>query len=93
MNLPDPPTAIVCGNDEMAIGALAEMRAMGLRVPEDVSIVGFDDIRYAEAMNPPLTTVAQPREEIGERCFYRLLNAMADPLSETGVRSYRTSWW
>jgi LacI family repressor for deo operon, udp, cdd, tsx, nupC, and nupG len=86
MNQPDPPTAIVCANDEMAIGAMMEIRAMGLAVPDDVSIVGFDDIRYAEAMNPPLTTVAQPREEIGERCFYRLLNAMDDPLAETGVQ-------
>jgi LacI family repressor for deo operon, udp, cdd, tsx, nupC, and nupG len=85
MDLPDPPTAIVCANDEMAIGAMAELRAMGMTVPDDVSIVGFDDIRYAEAMNPPLTTVAQPREEIGERCFYRLLNAMDDPSVETGV--------
>jgi LacI family repressor for deo operon, udp, cdd, tsx, nupC, and nupG len=86
MHRPDPPTAIVCANDEMAIGAMMEARAMGLTVPDDVSIVGFDDIRYAEAMNPPLTTVAQPREEIGERCFYRLLNAMEDPLAETGVQ-------
>lgn len=80
MELSDPPTAIVCTNDEMAIGAMAEIRALNLTVPEDVSIVGFDDIRYAGVMNPPLTTVAQPREEIGERCFYLLLSAMDDPL-------------
>jgi LacI family repressor for deo operon, udp, cdd, tsx, nupC, and nupG len=86
MHEPDPPTAIVCANDEMAIGAMMEVRTMGLTVPDDVSIVGFDDIRYAEAMNPPLTTVAQPREEIGERCFRRLLNAMEDPLAEAGVQ-------
>jgi LacI family repressor for deo operon, udp, cdd, tsx, nupC, and nupG len=82
---PEPPTAIVCGNDEMAIGAIAELRAMGLKVPDDVSIVGFDDIRYAEAMDPPLTTIAQPREELGERCFIRLLHLMDDPASESGV--------
>jgi LacI family repressor for deo operon, udp, cdd, tsx, nupC, and nupG len=86
MNLSDPPTAIICANDEMAIGAMAEVREMGLVVPDDVSIVGFDDIRYAEAMNPPLTTVAQPRDEIGERCFSRLLRAMSDPGAETGVQ-------
>lgn len=85
MNLSEPPTAIVCANDEMAIGAMAELRAMGLTVPQDVSIVGFDDIRYAELMNPRLTTVAQPREEIGERCFHRLVRAMDDPAAETGV--------
>lgn len=85
IGLPQPPTAIVCANDEMAIGAMAELRTMGLTVPDDVSIVGFDDIRYAEVMNPPLTTIAQPREEIGRRCFLRLLGAMANPAAETGV--------
>ena len=58
---------------------------MGLTIPDDVSVVGFDDIRYAEAMNPPLTTVAQPAEEIGERCFRRLMKALAEPGSESGV--------
>ena len=85
MSLPDPPTAVVCVNDEMAIGAMSEARAMGLTIPDDVSIVGFDDIRYAEAMNPPLTTVAQPAEMIGERCFKRLMKALAEPGSESGV--------
>ncbi len=86
MSLPKPPTAIVCANDEMAIGAMAALKAMGLMVPDDVSIVGFDDIRYAEVMNPPLTTVAQPRDEIGERCFQRLLSAMDNLAAETGVQ-------
>jgi len=86
MSLPEPPTAIVCANDEMAIGAMAEVKAMGLRVPDDVSVVGFDDIRYAEVTDPPLTTVAQPRIEIGERCFHRLLSAMDNPAAETGVQ-------
>lgn len=85
MSRADPPTAIVCANDEMAIGAIVEARSMGLTVPGDVSIVGFDDIRYAEVTDPPLTTVAQPREEIGERCFLRLLRAMENTAAETGV--------
>ena len=85
MSLANPPTAVVCANDEMAIGAMGEARAMGLTVPNDLSIVGFDDVRYAEAMNPPLTTVAQPAEEIGERCFRRLMRALAEPGSESGV--------
>ena len=66
------PTAIFCANDEMAIGCLHEIKAAGLRVPEDVSIIGFDDIRYAEVTDPPLTTISQPAEEIGERVMYRL---------------------
>jgi LacI family repressor for deo operon, udp, cdd, tsx, nupC, and nupG len=86
MNLATPPTAIVCTNDEMAIGAMGEARALGLSIPADVSIVGFDDIRYAEVMEPPLTTVAQPASVIGERCVYRLMRAMDDPRSEHGVQ-------
>lgn len=66
------PTAIFCANDEMAIGCLHEVKSAGLEVPGDVSIVGVDDIRYAEVTDPPLTTIAQPGEEIGERVMYRL---------------------
>lgn len=66
------PTAIFCANDEMAIGSLHEIKAAGLSVPEDISIIGFDDILYSEVMDPPLTTISQPAEEIGERVMYRL---------------------
>lgn len=66
------PTAIFCANDEMAIGCLHEVKAAGLSVPGDVSVMGFDDIRYAEVTDPPLTTIGQPAEEIGERVMYRL---------------------
>ena len=66
------PTAIFCANDEMAIGCLHEVKSAGMNVPGDLSIVGFDDIRYAEVTDPPLTTIGQPAEEIGERVMYRL---------------------
>jgi LacI family repressor for deo operon, udp, cdd, tsx, nupC, and nupG len=66
------PTAIFCANDEMAIGALHAIKSAGLTVPGDMSLVGFDDIRYAEVLDPPLTTIGQPAEEIGERVMYRL---------------------
>ncbi len=72
MNHAHRPTAIFCANDEMAIGSLHEVKSAGLRVPEDISIIGFDDIRYAEVTDPPLTTIGQPAEEIGERVMYRL---------------------
>ncbi|MEO0975032.1 MAG: LacI family DNA-binding transcriptional regulator, partial [Pseudomonadota bacterium] len=72
LNHREPPTAIFCANDEMALGCLHEVKAAGLRVPEQLSIVGFDDIRYAEISDPPLTTINQPAEEIGERVMYRL---------------------
>ncbi len=71
------PTAVFAANDEMAIGFLKTVRAAGLRVPEDLSIVGFDAIEYAEYCEPPLTTVHQPRREIGARAAELLADAMA----------------
>ena len=67
------PTAIFCFNDEMAMGVIAEARSRGLRVPDNLSVVGFDDIRFAQCTDPPLTTVAQPMREIGERTVRLLL--------------------
>ena len=61
---PGRPTAVTCSNDLMAIGAMLEARALGLRVPEDFSIVGFDGIDAASWTQPPLTTVVQPIESI-----------------------------
>ncbi len=73
---PKRPTAIFCANDEMAMGALHEIKLAKLKVPEDISLLGFDDIRYAEILDPPLTTVAQPSEEIGVRTMLRLIQAI-----------------
>lgn len=66
------PTAIFCANDEMAIGCIHEIKAAGLSVPDDVSVIGFDDILYAKVLDPPLTTIRQPAKDIGERVMYRL---------------------
>lgn len=63
--LAEMPTAICCMSDQMALGAIQSIKAHGLRVPEDVSVTGFDDINYAKYWDPELTTVAQPAEEIG----------------------------
>jgi len=60
------PTAIMCMNDEMAIGAIQSFKAHGLRIPEDISITGFDNIDYSSYCDPPLTTIAQPSEEMGK---------------------------
>jgi LacI family transcriptional regulator len=70
------PTAIVAANDLMAMGAMRELRRAGLRVPEDVSVVGFDNILFAELTDPPLTTVALPREEIGRAAIEALLHTV-----------------
>ncbi len=75
------PRAIVCGNDEMAIGALIALRASGLRVPADVAVTGFDDIAAARHLRPALTTVHQPMRELGERSVRMLLARISDPAS------------
>lgn len=62
----DPmPTAIICGNDILAFGAVAECQARGLSVPQDISIVGFDNLEFSLHANPPLTTIDVPAEEMG----------------------------
>lgn len=63
--LDPPPTAIVCANDELALGVLVTVLGAGLRVPDDLAITGFDDIPAAAATNPTLTTVRQPIRELG----------------------------
>jgi LacI family repressor for deo operon, udp, cdd, tsx, nupC, and nupG len=75
---PVRPTAICCFNDEMAMGVLDYARRTGVRVPEDVSVVGFDDIRFARYTHPALTTIAQPMREIGEGTVKLLLAILAD---------------
>lgn len=67
------PTAIFCANDEMAIGAINAAAEDGWRVPADISIVGFDDIRFSEHCNPPLTTIRQPVIQIGETAMQLML--------------------
>ncbi len=68
-----PPTAILAMSDRVAMFAIAELKARGLRVPEDVSIVGFDGVPEAATSVPPLTTVAQPIAEIGRRAVKVIL--------------------
>ncbi len=67
------PTAILCVNDFMAIGVLRQLRDAGLRVPEDISVAGFDNISLAEMIHPRLTTVHIPRDLIGRRIFESLV--------------------
>src|SRR6266540_2217720 len=70
-------TALFAYSDLIAIGAIRELRAARLRVPEDVSVVGYDDIPVAAFLEPPLTTVSQPMREVGERAASLLLGAIA----------------
>jgi LacI family transcriptional regulator len=78
------PTAIICVNDITAVGALLELRSRGLRVPEDISVTGFDNVKLSEFCHPALTTVHIPRERIGQIVCDALLpipgrNAVTDP--------------
>lgn len=72
-------SAVFCSNDEMAIGAMRALISHGLRVPEDVSVVGFDDIRFARYTSPPLTTVAQPKNALGREAMTMLIELLNDP--------------
>jgi LacI family transcriptional regulator, galactose operon repressor len=71
-----PPTAVFCANDIQAIGALSECRETGLSVPDDMSIVGFDDLPIAQYITPKLTTVRVPAEEMGDHAARRLIAAI-----------------
>jgi LacI family transcriptional regulator, repressor for deo operon, udp, cdd, tsx, nupC, and nupG len=75
--LDDPPTAVFAGNDEMAFGAVKTARLHGLSVPEDLSMVGFDDQTTAAFYNPPLTTIHTPCREIGRRATLELIEQIA----------------
>jgi LacI family transcriptional regulator len=68
------PTAIMCSNDMSAIGVMRESFEMGLRVPQDLSLIGFDDIHLAQFMIPPLTTIQMSQAELGTLAFHALMN-------------------
>ncbi|WP_434676780.1 LacI family DNA-binding transcriptional regulator [Pseudomonas sp. R1-18] len=77
------PTALFCENDEMAIGALRRIREEGLRVPQDISLAGFDDIPMAAYCDPALTTISQPAEAFGEKAVEMLIALMdGKPVTE-----------
>jgi LacI family repressor for deo operon, udp, cdd, tsx, nupC, and nupG len=68
---------VFSSNDEMAIGLMRTLISAGVRVPEDISVAGFDDIEFAAVVEPPLTTVHQPRRELGQTGATVLLDLLA----------------
>jgi len=86
LSLPHPPTAIFCHSDVMALGALSMAKRRGFRVPDDLSIIGFDNIALAEFCDPPLTTVAQPRFDIGREAMLLLLSQLNGHTVSSGSR-------
>jgi LacI family transcriptional regulator len=77
LHLPDPPTAIFAGNDAQATGVYQALYQHNIRVPEQMSVIGFDDVMYAAQMSPPLTTIRQPLVEIGKLAANMLLRLIA----------------
>ncbi|WP_394238695.1 LacI family DNA-binding transcriptional regulator [Niallia oryzisoli] len=72
--LENPPTAVFAANDEMAMGAIKAIKSKGLKVPNDIAVVGFDDIKFASIFEPALTTISQPTFEIGEKAIELLIS-------------------
>jgi LacI family transcriptional regulator/LacI family repressor for deo operon, udp, cdd, tsx, nupC, and nupG len=79
LELPERPTAVFAGNNLITLGALETIHRRGLRIPEEIAIVGFDDMYWATSLNPPLTAVSQPGYEIGRRAAELLFQRVADP--------------
>ncbi len=86
------PDAIVCGNDQMAIGAMRELQAAGIRVPADIAVAGFDDIHLGAMLTSALTTVHQPMRLVGERACCLLLERIADPTAAQRVERLPTEF-
>lgn len=84
LSLPEPPTAIIASNDEMAAAVLSVAHDRGLSLPGDLSVVGFDDIELAEMVWPPLTTVKQPIQELADAAAEILLNALTSRRQQPG---------
>ncbi|MBN1311587.1 MAG: LacI family DNA-binding transcriptional regulator [Anaerolineae bacterium] len=82
LSLDAPPTAICASNDVMAFGAYEAVRSRGLRTPQDISIVGFDDIPQAAQVHPPLTTIRQPLQEMGRLATQMLLSWIEETVEE-----------
>jgi LacI family transcriptional regulator len=82
LDIENPPSAIFASNDAMAMGAMDAVRSRGLRIPKDVSVLGFDDIPQAALVRPALTTVRQPLEQMGRVATQMLLDMLKNPGKE-----------
>ncbi len=83
LTLPDPPTAVFVGSDEQCLGVYRALHERGLAIPSAMSVVGFDDMPYAELLTPALTTVRQPLREMGRVATTMLLRVIAGDAVET----------
>ena len=90
MGLAEPPTALVAANDLAAIGAISVVKGLGKRVPDDLAVVGYDDIEMAALYDPPLTTIAQPLYAMGAAALQAILDRIGDPSLGGGVTTFET---
>jgi LacI family transcriptional regulator/LacI family repressor for deo operon, udp, cdd, tsx, nupC, and nupG len=79
LNLENPPTAVFSTNNLMSLGFFEEVYSQNLKIPEDISLIGFDDMSWATALNPPLTAVRQPARELGMTATELLLKRLNEP--------------
>ncbi|WP_304166672.1 ribose operon transcriptional repressor RbsR, partial [Lonsdalea britannica] len=85
LTLEQPPEAVFACNDAMAVGVYRALHQAGLSIPDDVAVMGYDDIELARYLSPPLTTIQQPKDELGELAIDTLLYRMTDPDSPPNV--------
>lgn len=79
------PTAVFCFNDTMALGLISRLQQQGLKVPDDISVIGYDNIELAEYFSPPLTTVHQPKRRVGKNAFEILMARIKNKQNERRV--------
>lgn len=87
LSLDEPPSAVFCYNDLTAIGLIDAARRAGLVVPQDLAVVGFDDIAFAQLCYPPLTTIAQPIADLGRKATELVLGLLSDDVEGAGAGS------
>ena len=83
--LPEPPEAVFTSNDAMAVGVYQALHQAGLSIPQDIAVIGYDDIEIAQYMTPPLTTIHQPKDSLGELAIDTLIHRLNNPEAEPQV--------
>ncbi|WP_032907976.1 ribose operon transcriptional repressor RbsR [Yersinia intermedia] len=83
--LPEPPEAVFTSNDAMAVGVYQALHQAGLSIPQDMAVIGYDDIELAQYMTPPLTTIHQPKDSLGELAIDTLIHRLNNPEAEPQV--------
>ena len=87
LDLRDRPTAVFCYNDMTALGAMTAIRSRGFRIPRDMSVVGFDDLFFAQYTDPPLTTIRQPMREMGHKAVETVVALIAGSASTHNIKA------